>query len=179
MGILKDPTQLGFYITSLERWATLSARTGTEEEIQAELVLAIAVKQNPELCKEMSEHFGTELRNEKEGIAKISAWLKDKFGINKHADMIKTLNKFLSTCRLKTETLIDFTVRFEKNYAEVKKMGESLSPTCLAIMLLRNAQLTDTDSHIITINLEFDPKAVGAKENFEKMKAAMKKVKGS
>ena len=175
MGILKDPTQLGFYIASLERWAMLSARTGTDEELQGELVLAIAVKQNPELCKEMSEHFGIKLRDEKSGISKITAWLKEKFGINKHADMIKTLNTFLNTTKMKTETLIDFIVRFEKNYAEVKKMGESLSPTCLAIMLLRQAQLSDTDSHIITINLEFDPKAEGADRNLEKMKTAMKK----
>ena len=40
---------------------------------------------------------------------------------------------------------------------------------------MRQAQLTDTDSQIITINLEFDPKASDAKENFTKCKQAMKK----
>ena len=175
MGILKDPTQLSFYITSLERWATLSAKTGLEEENQGELVLAIAFKQHAELCKEMSEHFAETLRDNKEGIKMIVEWLKEKFGLNKHADMIKILNTFLNTCRVKNESLIDFTARFEKNYAEVKKMGENLSPTCLAILLLRQAQLTDTDSQIITINLEFDPKAKDSDKNFERTKAAMKK----
>ena len=90
-------------------------------------------------------------------MAKVFSWLKAKFGMNKHADMVKVLNQFLSTTRIKNENLVEYIARFEKNYAEVKKMGENLSPTCQAILLLRQAQLTDVDNQIITINLEFDP----------------------
>ena len=175
MGILRDRSQLEFYIDAVERWAGIATHTGTPEEIQAELVLTFAFKQYPELCKEMSDHFGNSLRNKKDGIKELVKWLKTKFGLNKHADMVKIINTFLNTCRNKTENLIEFITRFEKNYAEVKKMGEQFSPTCLSIFLLRQAQLTDTDSQIITINLEFDPKAPNAKENFENTKAAIKK----
>ena len=77
--------------------------------------------------------------------------------MNKHADMVKVLNQFFNTTRTKNESLVDYITRFEKNYAEVKKMGESLSSTCRAILLLRQAQLEDVDSQIITVNLEFDP----------------------
>ena len=41
------------------------------------------------------------------------AWLKAKFGMNKHADMVKVLNNFLNTCRNKDETLLDFIARFD------------------------------------------------------------------
>ena len=82
--------------------------------------------------------------------------------MNKHADMVRILNTFLNTTRNRNENLVDFIARFEKNYQEVKKMGESFSETCLSILLLRQSQLTDTDSQIITINLEFDPKAADA-----------------
>ena len=71
-------------------------------------------------------------------------WLKNKFGLNAHADMVKTLNSFLNTCRAKTGALTDFITRFEKNYSEVKKLGEKLSETCLSILLLRQANLNDT-----------------------------------
>ena len=54
-------------------------------------------------------------------------------------------------------------------------MGEQFSSTCLSILLLRQCQLTDTDSQIVTINLEFDPKAANAEENFSKCKAALVK----
>ena len=65
--------------------------------------------------------------------------------MNKHADMVTVSNQFLNTTRAKSE-----------NYAEVKKLGETVSPTCPStLLLLRQAQLTDTDSQIITMNVEF------------------------
>ena len=91
-------------------------------------------------------------RDDSKGIEKIVTWLKAKFGMNKHADMVKVLNQFLNTTRARGENLVDYITRFERNYAEVKKLGETLSPTCLSILLLRQAQMTDTDSQIITMN---------------------------
>ena len=58
-------------------------------------------------------------------------------------------------------------------------MGGTLSPNCLSILLLRQAQLSDTDSQIITINLSFDPKADKAEENFNQCKASMVKFQHS
>ena len=175
MAILKDPSQLNFYISGLQRWATIAEATGTSKKILADLVLTHAFDQAPTLCKEMSEHFGTELSENNEGIDKIVDWLKSKFGLNAHADMVKILNSFLNTCRAKTESFTDFITRFEKNYSEVKKMGEKFSETCLSILLLRQANLNDTESQIISINLEFDPKGPNAKQHFELTKAAIKK----
>ena len=175
MGILKVSSQLNFYISGLERWDAIVVAMGTSEKILADLVLTHAFRQAPSLCKEMSDHFGTELTQNKEGIKKIVEWLKTKFGLNTHSDMVKVLNTFLNTCRNKAEPLTDFITRFERNYNEVKKMGEKFSETCLAILLLRQANLSDTDSQIITINLEFDPKADTASQQFEQTKAAIRR----
>ena len=174
MSILKDRSQLEFYTAALERWATIAKATGVADNLLADIVLAHAFKQAPELCKEMTEHFETSLRDS-QGIKKIIDWLRAKFGMNKHADMVKVLNQFLNTTRSRGENLVDYISRFERNYAEVKKLGETFSPTCLSILLLRQAQLTDTDSQIITMNLEFDPKASNAQDNFDNCKANMKK----
>ena len=129
MAILKDPSQLNFYVLGLQRWATIAEATGTSKKILADLVLTHAFDQAPILCKEMSEHFGNDISQNTEGIDKIVEWLKNKSGLNAHADMVKILNSFLNTCRAKTETLTDFITRFEKNYSEVKKMGEKFSET--------------------------------------------------
>ena len=137
---------------------------------------AHAYNQAPELCKEMSDHFDNSVERNNKGAEKTVTWPKAKFGMNKHADMVKVLNLFLNTTRSKNENLVEYITRFERNYAEVKKLGESLSPTCLSVLLLRQAQLTDTDNQIITMNLEFDPKANNADQNFENCKVSMRKL---
>ena len=81
----------------------------------------------------MSDNLCAALKNDDEDIEKIIAWLSNKFGMNKHADMVKVLNQFFNTTRMKNETLIDYIARFEKSYADVKKAGESLSSSARAI----------------------------------------------
>ena len=133
--ILKERSQLEFDILALKRWATIAKA--------------------PELCKEMSSNFNNSKGDNNGGIQKIVSWLKEKFSMNKHADMVKVLHRFPNITRAKSE-----------NYAEVKKLGETVSPTCLLILLLlRQAQLTDTDSQIITMNVEFNPMANTAEQN--------------
>ena len=112
MGILKDSSQLNFYISGLERWDAIVVAMGTSEKILADLVLTHAFRQAPSLCKEMSDHFGNELSQNKKGIKKIVEWLNTKFGLNTLTDMVKVLN----TCRNKAESLTDFITRFERNY---------------------------------------------------------------
>ena len=89
ISILKDRSQLEFYISALERWANIAKASGIADTLLADFVLAHAFKQAPELCKEMSDHFDDALRNDSEGIEKIVNWLKAKFSMNKHADMVK------------------------------------------------------------------------------------------
>ena len=149
--------------------------SGVEETLLEDTVLTYAFKQAPELCRELSDDLNNSTGDNSAGIDRIISRLQEKFGVNKHVDMVKILNLFLNTTRARSENLVDYITRFERNYAEVKKLGETLSPTCLSILLLRQAQLTDTDSQIITMNLEFDPKAENADQNFEKCKAYMKK----
>ena len=66
----------------------------------------------------MSDNFSDTLKDNGEGIQKIIAWLNTKFGMNKHADMVKVLNQFFSTTRMKNENLIDYIARFEKRRQE-------------------------------------------------------------
>ena len=143
--ILKERSQLEVYILALKRWATIAKA--------------------PELCKEISNNFNNSKGDNNGGIQKIVSWLKEKFSMNKHASMAKVPNQFLNTTRAKSE-----------NYAEVKKLGETVSPTCVSILLfLRQAQSTDTDSQIITMNVEFNPMADIAEQNCGNCKANMKK----
>ena len=108
MSILKDRSQLEFYISALERWTTIAKVSGVAETLLADIVLAHAFKQAPELCKEMSDDFDNSPRNDNKGIEKIVIWLEEKFGMNKHADMVKVLNQFLNTTRAKNENLVDY-----------------------------------------------------------------------
>ena len=99
------------------------------------------------------------------GNQKAVSGLKEKFNMNKHAAMGKVLNQFLNTARAISE-----------NYAEVKKLGETVLPICLSIPLfLRQAQLTKIDSQIIMMNSEFNPTANIAEQKCSSCKANNKK----
>ena len=118
MSILqKDCSQLGFYISALKRWAKVS---GVEETLLEDTILTHAFKQAPELCREISDDLNNSTGDNSAGIDRIISRLKEKFGVNKHADMVKILNLFLNTIRARGENLVDYITRFERNYAEVK-----------------------------------------------------------
>ena len=93
-----------------------------------------------------------------------------------HKNIIKAFNMFLSTIRSEKETLEWYIARFERNYAEVEKLGETLSPSLLAALLLRHAQLPKDDIQVISMNLEPDPKATNAARNFESCKESMRRL---
>ena len=54
MSVLKERSQLDFYISALKRWAKVS---GVEETLLEDMVLTHAYKQAPELCMEMTDNF--------------------------------------------------------------------------------------------------------------------------
>ena len=144
----------------------LKERSQLESCISALKRWAIIAKA-PELCKGMSNNFNNSKGDNNGDIQKIVSWLKEKSSMDKHADMVRVSNQFLNTTRAKSE-----------NYAEVKKLGETVSPTCVSILLfLRQAQSTDTDSQIIMMNVEFNPMADIAKQNCGNYKANMKKFR--
>ena len=179
ISVLKDRSCLDYYITALKRWSNLAKAAGTREEFHADIVLDRAYRTYPELYMEMSDKFCDTLKADNNGMEKIIAWLNSKLGMNKHADMVRILNRFYNTKRIKNESLTDYITRFEKSYAEIKKTGESLSSSARAILLLRQADLTDIDHQLITVNLEFDPKSTTASTHYDNCKASMEKFQHS
>ena len=175
LSILKDKTQLDFYLTALENWEELQEFGGYPANKRAAVIFTYAVKSYPALCKQMTDHFKKTLKDDNDGVKKIVDWLKTKFGLNKHADIVRVLNKFLNTTRNKNENLQDYITRFETAYNEVNNLGETFSPTARAVLLLRQAELSETDHQIITVNLNLDPKSEKATEHFDDIKNAMKR----
>ena len=175
MSLLKDKSQLDFYITALENWEELQDCGGYPASKRAAVIFTYAVKSYPALCKEMTDHFKKTLKDDEDGVKKIKEWLRKKFGLSKHADIVRVYNNFLNTTRSKGESLQDFITRFETAYNEVNNLGETLSPTTRAIFLLRQADLSDTANQIITVNIDLDPKAANAADHMDEVKAAMRK----
>ena len=175
MSVLKDKSKLEFYLSALENWDELQEWGGYPKERRAAVIFTYAFKTNPDLCKQMTDHFKSSLKTDPEGVAKITAWLKKKFGLNKHADIVRVLNTWFNVTRQKQESLLDYITRFESAYSEVEGLGEKISATTRSVLLLRQAELSHTDHHIITVNLSLDPKADNADEQFEQTKEAMRK----
>ena len=167
MSILKDKTQLEFYLHALENWDDLQDCGGYPANKRAAIIFTYAFKTNPVLCREMTDHFKKSLKDDEKGVEKIVEWLRKKFGLNKHADIVRVLNNWFNTVRGRDEELTNYISRFESAYNEVNKMGEDISATTRAVLLLRQAELTETEHHIITVNLKLDPTASYAKEQFE------------
>ena len=175
MSILKDKSQLDFYLSTLETWEELQDCGGYPANKRAAVIFTYAFKTYPALCKQMTDHFKKTLKDREDGVEQISDWLRTKFGLNKHADIVRVLNKWLNTTRNKGESLLDYITRFEAAHNEVENLGEKLSPTIKAVLLLRQAELSDVDSQIITINLDLDPKSKNVNQHFEDVKTAMRK----
>ena len=89
MSILKDRSQLEFYILALERWATIAKVSGVAETLLEETVLTHAFKQAPDLCRELSDDLSNSTGDNSAGIGRIISRLQEKFGVNKHVDMVK------------------------------------------------------------------------------------------
>ena len=175
MSVLKDRNKLEFYLNALENWNELQDWGGYPAERRAAVIFTYAFKTNPELCKQLTDHFKKTLKDDSEGVAKIVEWLKQKFGLNKHADIVRVINSWLNLTRKKQESLLDYISRFETAYNEVEGLGENISATTRSVLLLRQADLSNTDHQIITVNLCLDPKAPDADQQFEKTKEAMRK----
>ena len=74
---------------------------------------------------------------------------------------MKVLNDFVAKSRKPDQDLhhlaicTNYTADFEDGYTKLQKMGEKLSSRLLALFLLKNANLTDTEFQIVTANLDF------------------------
>ena len=113
------------------------------------------ITKNPELYREKSSNFDNPKGVNNGDIQKFVSWLEEKFRMSKHANMINVPSRFLNITRAKSE-----------NYAEVRKLAETMLPKCLSILLLlKQAQMTDIDSQTLTMNVEFNPTANIAVQN--------------
>ena len=68
MSVLKERSQLDFYISALKRWAKVSR---VEETLLEDMVLTHAYKQAPELCREMTDKFKDSTEDTNGGIQRI------------------------------------------------------------------------------------------------------------
>ena len=125
ISVLKDRSRLDYYITALKRWSGLAKATGTQDVFHADIVLDRAFRTYPELYMEMSDKFCDTLKEDSDGIEKIITWLSNKFGMNKHADMVRILNQFYNTTRMKDETLIDYIARLLDSNRRAKQGSAS------------------------------------------------------
>ena len=163
---------LDFYIDALEAWSECG---GYQKSKQADVVFMFAFKQYPDLCREMQSHFKKSLRGKEDGVEKIINWLKEKIGLVKHADVSRILRNFQSLSRPRNQDLMSFVSEFEKAYDAVVKVGETFTATTRAIFMLHQANLSDTDHHLITvnINLQYDDK--DKDKHFDLIKQSMRK----
>ena len=57
MSVLKDRNKLEFYLNALENWNELQDWGGYPAERRAAVIFTYAFKTNPELCKQLTDHF--------------------------------------------------------------------------------------------------------------------------
>ena len=74
--------------------------------------------------------------------------------LNKQADLMQAFTKFIGTTRSGSQDLVSYVAAFEHSYGEFQKLGEKLSQVFLALYMLANANLPDTDFQIVTANLD-------------------------
>ena len=111
-----------------------------------------------------------------DSIDLIIKTLKSWFGVDKGVDLMKIFNDFVNTERKPGQDIHSYVAEFEGRYNQLEKLGEKLSPRLLALFLLKNARLSDTEFQIITSNLNFSAeKEEEVKKLFEETKDALNK----
>ena len=172
LGMVKVKGNLQIYIASLKRWARIG---GVKAELQGDVVMMHASSDYPELYLELETELGEKILNNPNAITMISDSLEKRFGVNKQADLMQSFSKFIGTKRSVNQDLLSYVAAFENSYSEFKKLGESLSDVFLALFMLSNANLPDTDFQIITANIDFEKARLNAVNVYEDMKAALRK----
>ena len=177
IGMLRDKTNLQMYIHAQNQWARLS---GTPRKQQADLIMWHASNTFPALYKEMVEHFGNELVDAPDGLNKVTAFLKDRFGLDNTADLINTFKTYMGVSRKKGQDLASYTREVEHAYSQLNKMGENLSYNFQSLFLLDRANLSVTDYQIATASLKFnDEENKADKKIYTETKEALKKMQNS
>ena len=161
------------YLSALKRW---SRTCGIAPEDQADEILLMVSEQAPAIYRKMDVHFGDDLAGDKEGMTKLTEWFQKEYGLTKSSDLMRLFNVFIGTQRKKNEDISKYVTAFDSAYNNLKKLGESVSPNLLSMLLLTHANLSDVDMQLITKSLEFDTtnKTIQA-AIYENTKEAMRK----
>ena len=162
---------LASYARKLRRW---SRACGIEPKLQGDFILLHQSSTNPNLHERLDRELGDKLMNDKTPVETIIATLEQWFGVDKGVDLMKIFNEFVAKSRKPDQDLHQYTADFEDSYNKLQKMGEQLSSRLLALFLLKNANLTDTEFQIVTANLNFSSEDK-AKSLYEDTKDALNK----
>ena len=143
---------LSLYARQLQRW---SRACGIDTKLQGDFILLHPSSSNPTLHERLDRELGDKLPNDKTPVETIIKTLEQWFGVDKGVDLMKVFNDFVAKSRKPDQDLHQYTADFEDGYNKLQKMGEKLSSRLLALFLLKNANLTDTEFQIVTANLDF------------------------
>ena len=135
------------YERKLRRW---SRACGVDIKDQGDVVLLHPSLTNPNLHERLDREIGDKVQNNAESIDLIITTLKSWFGVDKGVDLMKIFNDFVNTQRKTGQDLHSYVAEFEGKYCQLEKHGEKLSSRLLALFILKNANLTDTEFQIIT-----------------------------
>ena len=161
------------YERKLRRW---SRACGIVEKDQGDIILLYPSVANPDLHERLDREIGEKVVNNTNCIDLIITTLKSWFGISKGVDLMKVFNDFITSVRTSSQDLHLYIAEFEGKYNQLEKLGEKLSPRLLALFLLKNANLSDTEFQIITANLNFSTEnEEELKQLFEQTKDALNK----
>ena len=144
------------YARQLRRW---SRACGIEPKLQGDFILLHQSSSNPTLHERLDRELGDKLPNDKTPVETIIKTLEQWFGVDKGVDLMKVFNDFVAKNRKPDQDLHQYTADFEDGYNKLQKMGEKLSSRLLALFLLKNANLTDTEFQIVTSVVDFLHKA--------------------
>ena len=171
--MLKDKSNLNVYLHAQDQWVRLS---NTPKSDQADIVMWHAAQTFPDLYKEMIKKFGSTLVNKKDGMIKLSAFFKERFGLDRTADLMATFRAYMAIHRKKNQDLISFIREVEEAYGELEKLGESLSPNFQATFLLDRALLSINELQIISSKVTLnEPEDADNTKPLDDMKAALRK----
>ena len=169
--LFKQKEDLPLYARKLRRW---SRACGIDAKLQGDIILLHPSNANPALHDRLDRELGDKLQNDAKAVETIITTLETWFGVDKGVDLMKVFNDFVNKNRKPDQDLHQYVADFEDSYNKLQKLGEKLSSRLLALFLLKNANLTDTEFQIITANLDFSSEEK-AKSLFEDTKDALNK----
>ena len=152
--VFKDPSKLKFYCNLLRKWAKIG---GYNYQNQGDIFSLNAAMTCPDLAMEMEKQIGSAISDAPDAVEKIISWLEARYGVDKQIDICKTFKTFFFSKRTANMDIVTYVNKFETNFSELEKLEEiNISEFYLALFLIVNAQLNDTEFSILYNKLDFE-----------------------